>query len=116
MPADSSSSTGQARDREAVEHVLGRPLGRVWPAAALAPGCRVIVIRDPLERWAPWQREFLGTIDDMAAPEPVRHPSARRGELAYWVSFDQPQHDSNGDGPYRKAQIWARFLRPMPTS
>ncbi|MFE5514019.1 ferrous iron transport protein A [Streptomyces sp. NPDC056529] len=114
MPADYSSSSGQARDREAVEHVLGHPLNRVWPPAALAPGSRVMVIHDPLEEWAPWQTEFLGTIDDMAAPEPIRHPSTRPGELAYWVNLDQPQHDSSGSGPYRKAQIWARYLRPAP--
>ncbi|GAA4197092.1 hypothetical protein GCM10022252_45550 [Streptosporangium oxazolinicum] len=59
----------------------------------------------------PWQSEFLGTIDAMGAPEPVQHPHASPGELTYWVTFDAPQYDSDGCGPYRKAQIWGRYLR-----
>ncbi|MFE5766335.1 ferrous iron transport protein A [Streptomyces sp. NPDC056492] len=73
-----------------------------------------MVIHDRLEGWAPWQTVSFGTIDDMGAPDPVLHPGARPGELAYWVNFDHPQHDSSGSGPYRKAQIWARYLQPAP--
>jgi hypothetical protein len=73
-----------------------------------------MVISDPLAE-GPWQADFLGSIDDMGAPEPVRHPNAQPGELAYWVSFDEPQYDISGSGPYRKAQIWARYLRPART-
>lgn len=113
MTVDSSSDSAQTRDREAVEQLLGRPLNHAWPTGALAPGSRVTVVRDP--GWGgPWQVEFLGTIDAMGAPEPVGNPRAGDGELAYWVSFDEPQYDSNGGGPYRKAQIWARYLRTGP--
>lgn len=76
-------------------------------------GSRVTVVRDP-EWGGPWQNEFRGTIDAMGAPEPVEHPRAHDGELAYWVTFDAPQYDCNGAGPYRKAQIWGRYLRPEP--
>ncbi|MEU2490936.1 ferrous iron transport protein A [Streptomyces sp. NPDC007883] len=79
----------------------------------LAAGSRVTVIRDP--SWdGPWQVEFRGRIDDLTAPEPVLHSSAREGELAYWVVFDEPQFDSSGDGPFRKALIWDRYLKPDP--
>ncbi|MER5752268.1 ferrous iron transport protein A [Streptomyces sp. NPDC002088] len=72
------------------------------------------MVRDP--EWdGPWQNEFLGTIDEMSAPEPVEHPLAHAGELSYWVAFDRPQYDSAGGGPYRKAQIWDRYLRPEST-
>ncbi|MFB7244345.1 hypothetical protein ACFCYX_18005 [Streptomyces populi] len=47
----------------------------------------------------------------MGAPEPNDHAQALDGELLYWVVFDTPQYDSGGDGPYRKAQIWGRYLR-----
>ncbi|MFD8595353.1 ferrous iron transport protein A [Kitasatospora sp. NPDC059646] len=87
-----------------------RAAARLWPAGALAPGARVTVVRDE-ERGGPWQREFRGTVDDLGAPEPVGHPAAEEGELAYWIRFDEPQFDSDGDGPYRKALIWARYLR-----
>jgi hypothetical protein len=97
-------------DREAVEHIIGRPLPQDWPEDALPAGTRVTVIQ--AEDWAgPWRQVFTGTIDDMAAPEPVGHPDARDGELAYWVDFDEPQHDTSDDGPYRMACIWGRYLR-----
>ncbi|MEK2492650.1 ferrous iron transport protein A [Kitasatospora purpeofusca] len=113
MAVDPSSDSARTRDREALEHVLGRPLNQTWPAAALAPGRRVTVVRDPA--WdGPWQVEFLGTVDDTGAPESVENPRARAGELSYWVVFDEPQYDSSGGGPYRRAQIWDRYLRPEP--
>ncbi|MEU5152373.1 MULTISPECIES: ferrous iron transport protein A [Streptomyces] len=97
-------------DRQAIEHILGRPLSQAWPAGALAPGSRVTVVRD--QDWdGPWQVEFLGTIDAMGAPEPNTHAQALRGELLYWVTFDESQYDCDGAGPYRKAQIWGRYLR-----
>ncbi len=50
----------------------------------------------------------------MGAPEPNEHAQALDGELLYWVTFDTSQYDSGGDGPYRKAQIWGRYLRAEP--
>lgn len=100
-------------DRQAVERILGRRLSHAWPTGALAPGSRVRVVR--AQDWdGPWQVEFAGTIDAMGAPEPNEHAQALHGELLYWVTFDAPQYDSGGDGPYRKAQIWGRYLRAEP--
>ncbi|MFF4294145.1 ferrous iron transport protein A [Streptomyces vinaceus] len=83
---------------------------RPWPPGALAPGSRVTVVRD--RDWdGPWQVEFAGTIDGTAPPEPNEHARSLRGELLYWVTFDAWQYDCDGDGPYRKAQIWGRYLR-----
>lgn len=113
VPFDPNSDAVKTRDREAVERILGRPLSQSWPAGALPPGSRVMVLRDSV-RGGPWQEEFLGTIDDMGAPEPVQHAHAHPGELEYWVMFDEPQADSDGCGPYRKARIWGRYLRLEP--
>ncbi|MFE2851980.1 ferrous iron transport protein A [Streptomyces lavendulae] len=100
-------------DQQAMERILGRPLNQTWTTGALAPDTRVKVVRDPV--WdGPWQLEFLGTIDDMGAPQPNKHAQALSDELLYWVTFDTPQYDSNGDGPYRKAQVWGRYLRTEP--
>ncbi|WP_234316038.1 MULTISPECIES: ferrous iron transport protein A [unclassified Streptomyces] len=102
-----------ADDRQAVEYVLGRPLRQSWPPGALAPGSRVRVVR--AQDWdGPWQVEFTGVVDAMGAPEPNEHAQAFAGELRYWVTFDTPQRDSGGDGPYRKALIWDRHLRAEP--
>ena len=113
MIASPSSDSENPGDRRAVEQITGHPLCQDWPAAALSAGSRVTVVHDP--DWAgPWRNEFLGTIDDMGAPEPLENPHSRVGELAFWVTFDAPQYESDGGGPYRKAQIWDRYLRPEP--
>jgi hypothetical protein len=109
---DSADEDG--RDRQALESILGHPLSdSPWPATALATGTRVRVIKDPA--WdGPWATEFLGVIiDRLGVPELVRHPRAHPGELEYWVKFDEPQFDADGDGPYRTAQIWGRYLQPV---
>jgi hypothetical protein len=99
-----------ARIRKAVEQIIGQPLPQRCPEDALPPGARVRVIQD--YGWhGPWQREFFGTISDMAAPEPVNNPRAFVGELKYWVDFDEPQYDADAEGPFRKAQIWGRYLQ-----
>ncbi|WP_406717647.1 ferrous iron transport protein A [Streptomyces althioticus] len=113
MTDRSDSVRADVDDRQAMERILGRPLSETWPTGALAPGTRVTVVRD--RDWdGPWQVEFPGTIDAMGAPVPNEHAQALSGELLYWVTFDAPQYDSNGDGPYRKAQVWGRYLRTEP--
>ncbi|WP_328774960.1 ferrous iron transport protein A [Streptomyces goshikiensis] len=73
-------------------------------------GTRVTVVQD--RSWAgPWSQEFQGEIDGLEAPELLAHPMAEEGELVYWVAFDEPQYDSDGAGPYRKAQVWGRYLK-----
>lgn len=36
--------------------------------------------------------------------------SALGTNTVYWVWFDEPQFDANGDGPYRGGQIWESAL------
>ncbi|GAA2603465.1 MULTISPECIES: ferrous iron transport protein A [Streptomyces] len=110
MTDSSGPVPADVNDRQAIEHILGRPLIETWPAGALTPGSRVTVVRD--QDWdGPWQVEFAGTIDAIGAPEPNEHAQSLSGELLYWVAFDAPQYDCDGAGPYRKAQIWGRYLR-----
>jgi hypothetical protein len=97
-------------DRTALEAVLGHSLEKDgWPADALAPGTRVRVIQDP-EWGGPWREVFAGTVDRTMPPQPVRNLRSQPGELEYSVAFDEPQHDIDGSGPYRKAVIWDRYL------
>jgi hypothetical protein len=110
MSVKPASAAENAADRQAANQV-DRSVSEQWPDGALPAGRRITVIHNA--DWAgPWQREFCGMIDSLGAPEVVRHPRAREGELKYWVSFDQPQYESSADGPYRKAQIWDRYIRP----
>ena len=39
-----------------------------------------------------------------------RETSALGTNTVYWVWFDEPQHDADGDGPYRGGQIWESAL------
>jgi hypothetical protein len=37
--------------------------------------------------------------------------SALGTHTVYWVWFDEPQFDSDGDGPYSGGQVWESALR-----
>ena len=39
--------------------------------------------------------------------------SALGTHTVYWVWFDEPQFDADGDGPYRGGQIWESALSLM---
>ena len=39
--------------------------------------------------------------------------SALGTNTVYWVWFDEPQRDADGDGPYRGGQIWETALVPL---
>ena len=114
---DSVPDPTAALDRGALEQILGRPVDQAWPPGAAPAGSRVLVVRDT-EWEGPWQREFLGTVDSLTAPVPLDHPQAHPGELVYWVRFDESQFDCAGDGPYRNALIWSRYLcfDPSPSA
>ena len=108
MGENSLERQGSA-DGRAIEAILGRPLDGERPVEAMKPGTRVRIIKD--ESWdGPWRDLFIGTVDATIPPQPVRHRLARSGELEYSVRFDQSQFDAAGDGPFRKAVIWARYL------
>ena len=89
----------------------------------LKPGTQVRVVKDP--DWdGPWRNEFLGVIDpdtdapvrvlDLPAMPEVNVPDADRRPMAeYLVRFDEPQVDCDGQGPYRAAVIWEKYLRPV---
>ena len=99
-------------DRKALEKLIGTERARTpWPAGAWPAGTRVRVVKDPSSGVRPWQQEFTGTISATMPPKLVEHPQANPSELAYFVAFDEPQRDDTNLGPYRKAEIWDRFLR-----
>jgi len=109
---DDQLSEDETVDRRALEAIIGRGLDDEWPADALPPGTRVRVIQD--QEWVgPWREIFLGTIDRALVPQRVNNRVARAGELEYLVTFDEPQLDASGEGPYRKAVIWDRYLQQL---
>jgi hypothetical protein len=71
-----------------------------------------------------WARGAFGTIG--AFPDEVKGISGNWSEslsrqqtsalgthTVYWVWFDEPQLDFEGDGPYRAGQIWEDALSPL---
>ena len=45
----------------------------------------------------------------------IRTVDSLRGPLEfYWVRFDEPQRDADGDGPYQEAEIEADALEGRP--
>jgi hypothetical protein len=84
-------------------------------------GQRVRVIRDP--DWpGPWPQEPLGVVEpimgaafetvDLTSPAFRVPDSDRRLMREYLIRFDEPQLDSSGDGPYRAAVIWEKYVVP----
>lgn len=59
-----------------------------------------------------WAQGATGTIVDHLEPRIVE--SLRGPLLCYWVEFDEPQHDADGDGPYVEAEIEANALSLLP--
>jgi hypothetical protein len=73
-----------------------------------------------------WAKGATGTIS--APPDAVNVISGKRDEgltrqevsalgthTVYWIWFDEPQHDADGDGPYSGGQIWESALTLLTT-
>jgi hypothetical protein len=74
-----------------------------------------------------WAKGALGTIS--APPDAVvaisgpwnenlarEEKSALGSRIVYWVWFDEPQFDADGDGPYSGGQIWESALTLLKTN
>ena len=85
-------------------------------------GARVVVSPDFF-----WAKQARGTI---SSPPPEvtalsgpwqdgltqQEVSALGTNTVYWVWFDKPQLDADGDGPYRGGQIWESALTLLAQS
>jgi hypothetical protein len=108
------------RDTHTIVSMSGK--GDFDDRPALSPGYRVKVVLDP--DWeGPWPAQPLGVIEPIMG-EPYRTidlrdrtvnvPSSDRHLMReYLVQFDEPQRDTDGDGPYSSAVIWEKYLRPL---
>jgi hypothetical protein len=83
-------------------------------------GCRVLVSPD-----FSWAKGARGTISlppreviALSGPWPgglTREEVSFRGtHTVYWVTFDEPQLDADGDGPFKGGQIWESALTVLP--
>ncbi len=77
-------------------------------------GDRVRVRQDRQFPPGPFPGEPLGRVENypgMAAP--YRELVSTTGtHLMYWIVFDTPQVDADGDGPYGSAEVRSKYLEP----
>lgn len=76
--------------------------------APLPSGTRVRVHQDPDFGPGPWPDEPAGTVGTFDMVETMQGP-----ERTYWVRFEEPQRDVDGDGPYRESQVLERYLERL---
>jgi hypothetical protein len=67
-----------------------------------------------------WAKGALGTVGEPPAEVIsiggrwdgiTRVERSALGEnIVYWINFDEPQFDADGDGPYRAGSIWETAL------
>jgi hypothetical protein len=86
---------------------------------AFSLGDRVVIAEDSY-----WAKEALGTVSE-PPPEVIStsvpwngltrgQTTALDREAVYWVWFDEPQRDADGDGPYRGGSIDVNALSLLP--
>jgi hypothetical protein len=73
-----------------------------------ARGARGVISNPPQEVTA-----ISGTWDGELSRQEV---SALGTNTVYWVWFDEPQYDAEGDGPYRGGSIWESALTMIQDS
>lgn len=78
-------------------------------AVVFPPGSRVKVLSDPDYGPGPWPAEPTGRV--VSGPDVVDVGQGTR--TFYWIVFDEPQRDADGDGPYERAQVLDTYLIPL---
>lgn len=75
-----------------------------------AVGLRVKVHQDPDYGPGPWPAEPFGRIVAHPDGAPYQSVETRTGpQRMWWVLFDEPQYDADGDGPYTQSQVSERY-------
>ena len=59
-----------------------------------------------------WAKGALGTVGEhpLGGKLTQQEESALGMNTVYWIWFDLPQFDADGEGPYRAGQIWETAL------
>lgn len=93
--------------------LMRNPFRRRPPVTSqtLAVGAHVRVLRDPEFGPGPWPSEPTGRLvaySDGSANVVVQ--TLQGPERTWMVLFDEPQRDTDGDGPYERSDVLERYL------
>ena len=70
-------------------------------------------MQDPDFGPGPWPAEPTGRVASCPSGEPFVVVQTQQGpQRSWWITFDEPQRDADGDGPYNNSQLLDRYLRP----
>jgi hypothetical protein len=80
----------------------------------LQPGTRVRVRQDPDFGPGPWPAEPTGQVAqvDGRAFEEIELRLGR--DRVYFIQFDEPQYEADGDGPYTSSEVLGTYLEELP--
>jgi hypothetical protein len=79
----------------------------------LALGTRVRVHRDALYGPGPWPAEPTGRVESLGGHSYEEIETRQGPDRMYFVQFDEPQYDADGDGPYKSSQVLGRYLERL---
>ena len=76
----------------------------------LPPGTRIRVLRDPGYGPGPWPAEPTGRVEFLGSRAFEEIETRLGRDRMYFVRFDEPQYDRDGDGPYEFSQVLGMHL------
>ncbi len=76
----------------------------------------MIVRRDSDHGPGPWPFEPRGVVSGRVSPYFAVVQTLQGPERTYWIAFDEPQQDAEGDGPYDSSQVLERYLEIVITT
>jgi hypothetical protein len=77
-------------------------------------GAQVVVHASDTGDPAPWPDEPSGVIVRTGGSALAGVWGRGGGGRMWWVEFDEPQSNSDGDGPFLSAQVHEKFLELAP--
>ncbi|MFM9918602.1 hypothetical protein [Lacisediminihabitans sp. H27-G8] len=77
-------------------------------------GAQVVVRAAGTGELAPWPDEPSGVIVRSGGSALAGVWGRGGGGRMWWVEFDEPQTNSDGDGPFPSAQVHEKFLELAP--
>jgi hypothetical protein len=73
------------------------------------------VLRDPDFGPGPWPAEPTGVVESLSGNEFAEIETRLGRDRMYFVRFDVPQLDADGEGPYVSSQVLGKYLEPSPS-